>query len=111
MVATLDAGLARGANAEVMNIYGNYALNGLHDPSLALHLWQGAADHAPNVAAYQQTLAKMLIATGRPDLARARIARLRQLGRLGQNEAAARELESRIRALSAGPPASDTVRH
>jgi hypothetical protein len=99
MLATFFAALDRGPNAEVLNIYGNYALNRLRDPALALRLWQGAADLAPDVAAYQQTLAKMLIAVGRPDLARAPIARIRRLGRFGQNEPMARDLESEIDAL------------
>ena len=48
----------------------------------------------------------MLIASGRPDLAAAPIARLRNLGRLGQNEALARELE-RLAQRTNYQPASD----
>jgi hypothetical protein len=86
MVDTFQAALGRGPNSEVMNIYGNYALNVLQDPNLALRLWQDMARRAPNVVEYQVTLAKMYIASGRPDLAAIPIARIRQLGRLGQNE-------------------------
>jgi hypothetical protein len=93
MVAGFLAALERGPNPEVMNIYGNYALNVLADPDLAMRLWTETARRAPNVVQYQVTLARMYIASGRPDVAAAPIARVRQLGRLGQNEHLACELE------------------
>ncbi|WP_159017299.1 hypothetical protein [Cognatiluteimonas profundi] len=93
MIDTFLAALERGPNAEVLNIYGNYALNVLHDPGLALRLWQGAVEQAPNVVQYRETLARLLIAEGQLDAARAQIAQVRQLGRMGQNEAVARELD------------------
>ncbi len=93
VVAVFENALARQRHPETLSIYGNYALNGLRDPNLALRLWQEAAERAPHVVQYQETLARMLIASGRPDLAAAPIARLRNLGQLGQNEALARELE------------------
>ena len=76
------------------------------NPDLALRLWQEAADRAPRVPQYQETLARMLIASGRPDLAAAPIARLRGLGRLGQNEALARELERLAREWQNQPVSS-----
>jgi hypothetical protein len=93
MVDTFLAALARGPNADVMYIYGNYALNGLQDPNLALRLWQDSAKLKPNEVQYQATLAKLMIASGRPELAAQYISRVRQLGKLGQNEQQARELE------------------
>jgi hypothetical protein len=93
LLESLRAALSRGPDAEVLNIYGNYALNVLHDPNLALQLWQEAAERAPREVHYQVTLAKMLIATGQYSRATSQIAKVRQLGRLGQNEAMARELE------------------
>lgn len=114
MVQSFIAALERGPNAEVLSIYGNYALNVLQDPTLALQLWQEAAQLAPAVPQYQVTLARMLIASGRFDEAAIPIAKVRQLGRLGQNEAVANELEllaareSRERAspsVSSPPPA------
>jgi hypothetical protein len=93
MVETFQAALDCGPNAEILNIYGNYALNGLHDRALALRLWEEAAALATDVVEYQVTLAKMQIANGHPELATAPIARIRQLGRLGQNESQAIELE------------------
>ena len=93
VVSVFENALARQRHPETLSIYGGYALHGLRDPDLALRLWQEAADRAPRVPQYQETLARMLIASGRPDLAAAPIARLRGLGRLGQNEALARELE------------------
>jgi hypothetical protein len=93
MVDTFLAALARGPNADVMYVYGNYALNGLHDPNLALRLWQDAAELRPDEVLYQATLAKLMIASGQPALAAKHIERVRQLGRLGQNEQLARDLE------------------
>jgi hypothetical protein len=93
MVNSFIAGLDRGPNAEMLSIYGNYALNALDEPALALRLWQEAAQRSPKEVQYQQTLAKMLIASGQFDQAAVRIAKVRQLGRLGQNEAMALELE------------------
>ena len=83
----------QGPNAEISNIYGNYALNVLRDPTLALNLWQDAVRQAPHVVQYRVTRAKMLIAMGQFDAARADIAQVRRLGRLGQNETVAQELE------------------
>jgi hypothetical protein len=85
--------LKRRREPEILSIYGNYALNALNNPTLALRLWQEAAQRAPRVAQYQVSLAKLLIASGRPELAQAHIDNLRRLGNLGQNEVIARELE------------------
>ena len=105
MLATFGAALQRGPQAEVLNIYGNYALNVLHDPPLALNLWRGAAELAPGMVQYQVTLAKMLIAMGHPDLAAAPIARVRHMGRLGQTAQAADELDALAAAsLRSHPP-------
>jgi hypothetical protein len=93
MQRSFSAALAHGRNPEVLSIYGNHLLNTRDDPRSALRLWQEAAQRAPKVAQYQVSCAKLLIALGRPDLARPYIERLRHLGRLGQNEAMARELE------------------
>lgn len=93
MAATFDAALAQGPHAEVLSIQGNYVLNIEEDPPRAMSLWQQAAQLAPRTAQYQQTLARMLIATGQLDAASAKIARLRRLGRWGQHAHAAEELE------------------
>ena len=92
MVQTFLAALERGPNAEVLSIYGNYTLNVLDDPKLTLQLWQAAAQHAPNVALYHISLAKLLISSGQLDAAADQIAQVRRLGRLGQNEASAEML-------------------
>lgn len=104
MIDTFLAALARSPNPEVLNIYGNYALNALRDPNLALRLWQDAVQQAPNVVQYRETLAKMLIASGQPDAAAVEIAQVRRLGRLGQNEAEAQALEQLIADARRNPP-------
>ena len=93
MLGLFQAALEHSHKPELFNVYGNYALNVLHDPALALRLWEEAADRAPTVVQYQATMAKMLVAVGQPQLATPYIARIRQLGRLGQNETVARRLE------------------
>ena len=85
MSASFAAALAHGPNAEVLSIHGNYALNIQHDPTQALQLWRQAAQLAPQTIQYQETLARMLIATDQLDEADRQIARIRQIGRLGQN--------------------------
>lgn len=93
MSASFAAALAHGASPDVLGIQGNYALNIRHDPTLALRLWREAARLAPYTVEHQETLARMLIATGRFDEADLQIARVRRLGRLGQNEDAAEALQ------------------
>lgn len=93
MINTFLAALDCGPRPEVMNIYGNYALNVLHDPDLALRLWHDTATLAPEVVEYQATLAKLMIASGRPKEATTYIEKIRELGLMGENEAKAYELE------------------
>jgi tetratricopeptide (TPR) repeat protein len=101
MLASFAAALQHGRNPEVLSISGNYVLNALNQPGAALALWQEAARRAPAVAQYQVNLARLYLAMGQPALARPHIARLRGLGRLGQNDAQADALE-RLVAQSGG---------
>ncbi len=101
MEATFAAALARRPTAEVLSIQGNYALNILDDPDRAMRLWTDAARLAPGVVQYQVTLARMLIASGRPGEARHQITLIRQMGRMGQNESMARMLEEQAKAATA----------
>jgi tetratricopeptide (TPR) repeat protein len=96
MLKMYDAALSHGPNAEVLNIYGDYALNALGDSELALRMWREASALRPGEAQYRISLAKLLTALGRYEEARAEIAQLRASGRLGQNEAAATSLEARL---------------
>jgi hypothetical protein len=93
MVQSFAAALDHGENAEILSIFGNYALNVLHDPNLALQAWQRAAELEPKTVQYQVSLAKMLIASGQMEKAASRIEKVRQLGRVGQNEEIAGDLE------------------
>jgi hypothetical protein len=77
----------------MLSIFGSYALNVLHDPNLALRAWQRAAQLEPGTVQYQVTLAKMLIASAQLEKAASHVENVRRLGRLGQNEQIARELE------------------
>lgn len=93
MQAVFAAALSHGRDPEILSIQGNYALNVQGDPSLAATLWEEAVRLAPRVAEYQVTLVKFYAASGQPEKARASIRQLRRIGRLGQNEQTARELE------------------
>ena len=106
MLATFDAAASHGPNPEVLNMRGNYVLNVLGDSTLALQLWQQASALRPGEAQYHISLAELLMVIGRDGEARAQIAELRKLGRLGQNEATAQMLEARLRAAIAARPAA-----
>lgn len=94
MIEVFLAALTRGPHAEILSIYGNYALNSLGDFNLTVRLWEQAAELAPREAEYQVSLAKLWVAAGQPERAAPHIARIRSLGRLGQYEQRAREVES-----------------
>ena len=104
MLATFDAAASHGVNSEVLSMRGNYVLNVLGDSALTLRLWQQASTLRPSEPQYRISLAKLFMAMGRYDEARAQIAQLRKIGRFGQNEAAAESLETRLRAAIAAPP-------
>jgi tetratricopeptide (TPR) repeat protein len=97
MLGIFGAALSQGPDPEILSMYGDYALNVLDEPELALSLWQEASAQNPREPQHRINLAKLLIALGRYDEARLQIARLRELGRLGQNTAAAESLERRLR--------------
>jgi hypothetical protein len=96
MLQSFAAALDQGQNAEVLNIYGNYALNLLQDPNLAMQAWQQAAKLEPGTVQYQVNLARMLIASGQLEQAASRIDNIRRIGRLGQNEQLANELDGLV---------------
>jgi hypothetical protein len=100
MLDTFSAALEQGDNPEVLNIYGSFAINTLHDPELSLKLRKEAVRLKPGEGQYLINLAQLQIALGQFDDARKQIAALRAAGRLGQNELPARELESSLAAAS-----------
>jgi hypothetical protein len=92
-----DAALSRGNDPEVINVYANYVLHVLDRPELALGLWKVSIELNPGEPVYRISTIKLLSAMGRRDEARVEIAKLRKLGRLGQFERLANELELRMR--------------
>jgi hypothetical protein len=96
MQASFAAAFERAPSAEMRSIHGNYALNILHDPTLALREWEQAARQAPGVVRYQETLARMQIATGQLDQAAISIQNIRTLGRWGQNAPLADALDAQL---------------
>lgn len=107
MRAVFAAALSRGRDPEMLSIQGNYALNVQGDPSLAARLWEEAARLAPDVPEYQITLARLYAASGQPEKARGSIRQLRRIGRWGQNELSARELEDLVEQTSVTHPQSN----
>jgi len=97
MLATFDAAESHGVNPELLSVRGNFVLNLLGDSATALRLWQQASALRPTEPQYHISLAKLYMAMGRYDDARAEITQLRKSGRLGQNEAVAESLEARLR--------------
>jgi protein O-mannosyl-transferase len=96
MLALFAAAVQRSEDPQLLAIYGNYALNVLLDPNLALQLWWDAVEQAPRNVQYRETLAKLWIASGRHDLAREQIEMIRALGRFGETETTAAKLEARM---------------
>lgn len=96
MINTFASALTIHVDARVLDVYGNYALNALGDTELTLSLWTQAITLDPNEVEYRVSLSRLLIALGRIDQARTEIALIRGMGRFGQYERRAQELESRI---------------
>ena len=109
MLATYDAAASHGPDPEVMSMRGNYVLNALDDSETALRLWRQAVVLDPSEPQYRISLAKLLILLGRYDEAGVQIAKLRGLGRFGQNEAAARALDERLREAAAAKSRESTT--
>lgn len=109
MIATFESALSHGPNGEVFSLYGDYALNVLHEPQAALHMWRQAIVLHPRRAQYRVNLIKLLIAMGHHDEARRQIAQLRALGRLGQYGAMAAGMHARLQSAMAAQHAASPV--
>lgn len=96
MIDTFASALTPHVDARVLDVYGNYALNALGDAALTLSLWNQAIALDPREIEYRVSLTRLLIALGRIDQARVEIASIRGMGRFGQYERRAQELERRI---------------
>lgn len=96
LLACIEAAERHGPNPDVLSLHGEYVLNVHGDFTSALRLWRQAIQRSPKTAQYRINLIKLLIARGNRDEAVRQIAELRALGRLGQNEAAAADLQRRL---------------
>ena len=97
MLDTYAAALEQGPHPDVLTIYGDYVLNVLGDRETTLRLWREVVTLSPGVAQYRQNLARLLIATGRRDEARAQISEIHRLGRFGQYALIEHDLEKRLK--------------
>lgn len=110
MVAAFAAAMANHPPTDVLVAYGDYALNVLGNQALALDLWRQVRASNPDVAQYRVNLAKLYIAMGDEQAARAEIDGLRALGRMHQFDSVAASLEQRLAksiATASTPPADD----
>jgi hypothetical protein len=96
MAALFEAAVARKSIPDIYAIWADYTLNVSRETDKAIALTRRSVELAPTVAQYRVNLATYLIYAGRIEEAKREIATLRELGRLGQNEAAAAMLEQRI---------------
>ncbi|HKK13836.1 MAG TPA: hypothetical protein VKA14_04170 [Gammaproteobacteria bacterium] len=97
MVSILVTAMTRNpANPDFVAIYGNYALNVLHDPPLARRLMVKATRMAPATAQYRINLIKLDIFLGRHEDARHEIHRLRKLNRFGHLDETLRRMHRRL---------------
>lgn len=67
------------SHAKIMAVYGDYAWNVLGNRTLGLHMAQEAVSTEPNVAAYRETLIRMLAALGRYKIAQQQFQALQRL--------------------------------
>lgn len=108
MIATFESALSHGPNSAVLAIYGDYTLRVLHKPESALGMWRETVVMEPRIAQYRVNLIWLLIAMGYREEAREQVRGLRAMGRLGQYEAVADEMDARlqvpIRATSTSQP-------
>jgi protein O-mannosyl-transferase len=98
VLSTYDAALSQGPIPDILTIKGQYLLRQQGNPQGALVLWREVVRLSPGTPQYRSNLIKLLIHMRRYDEARAEIAALRAMGKLGQNEREALALEARLAA-------------
>jgi hypothetical protein len=101
MLSAFASAMTHGPNAELMNIFGAYAINSLEDRDLGLRAWTEASRLAPGQGQYRANLARLLISLDRLDEAKREIAGLRGADRLGAFEKEAATLSASVRAREA----------
>lgn len=102
MLALYDAAMAHQAHPDVLTMRGDYELNVLGDAPHAVACWRKAIALSPSQPQYRINLIKLLIAQRDVPAARREIATLRSLGRFGQTEIVARQMEARLQGAQDG---------
>lgn len=92
-------------NANLITIYSNYALNGLHDFPLAYELMNKAVKLSPSVSQYWINLAELNIYLGLFKQAEANIVKLQTLDRFGHLDDALEKLRKRLEKAQAAQAA------
>lgn len=97
MIRVFQAAFEQSPNsANLITIYSNYALNVLHDYSLARQLMKTAVKLAPNLSQYWINLARLDIYLGDFAAAEQDIAHLQRLNRLNHLDDALKNLRARL---------------
>lgn len=96
MLAVFAAALSRRDDNEVLNVYGNYALNVLGDRVLAERIAREVSARAPGDLQYRENLIRVLIAFGKYDEAARQIEVLRRSGRFGSASVRADNMQRRL---------------
>jgi len=106
MLDTFYAAIGTHPKPDVLTIFGNYALNVMHDYDLALRLLRGAIELKPRDMQYHENLAKVLIFLRRFDEAGEEIQTMRGLDRLGVAGSRIAALQTRLENAQKQPDAS-----
>ena len=98
MLDTFYAAIGTHPTADVLTIFGNYALNVMQDYDLALRLMRDAVEQRPKVLQYHENLVKVMIFLHQFDNAEVEIRKMELLDRLGADRTRIDSLRSRLAA-------------
>jgi hypothetical protein len=95
MVAAFQAALDHHRQSgRILQVYGDYTLNVLHDTAAAMALFRRSVDVSPGEPIYRVTLVRLLAVTGHLDAARREFAKIRPDQRLMLGPSTVHQLES-----------------
>ena len=96
MLDTFYAAIGTHPTADVLTVFGNYALNVMQDYDLALRLMRDAVEQRPKVLQYHENLVKVMIFLHQFANAEREITQMEQLDRLGTESARIDSLRHRL---------------
>jgi len=96
MLDTFYAAIGARPSPGVLTVFGNYALNVMHDHDLALRLMKDAVERSPNTLQYHENLARVMIFLRRFEDAEKELGKMDRLDRFGTNRAQIDSLRRRL---------------